>query len=288
MAKRRKARVGKIQTRTQFTSRRVDNASSDIDMLDIDSSSTPPNPSRRKGNNPKRNTAGNNNTKSPAPTTPRIGPRTQQPKAPLKFNTYHPGAETFNSHCPACAVTHRLNYGLRTTLDTLFRRFHDALDRWADDVGVGSGRSIDPMEWQAEMTTLVLERERERRPSEMRRMLEGMMFGGGSGPCHPLPLPDVRREELEEVVVVSQSQARLSVLPMPVPVAQSRAGDFLPLTDPGLAPTTMGTTLPENGQRQPRRRSVCRKGSERNERREGVKWGRSSSSPYRGRKYSLM
>ncbi|KAK5656163.1 hypothetical protein OQA88_4923 [Cercophora sp. LCS_1] len=108
-----------------------------------------------------------------------------------------PNSATFNSDCSACTAMVRLNRdfsrNLRTHMETFFHKLYAEIERWADDVGVGNGRSFDPMDWQMEMTTRIIERERrpsERRCSYMRIVSSANTGGIMAGPVHvPVAAP---------------------------------------------------------------------------------------------------
>ncbi|KAK0752141.1 hypothetical protein B0T18DRAFT_458471 [Schizothecium vesticola] len=69
---------------------------------------------------------------------------------------HHHGAHAAVPCCGHCDFVLRCNYELRDTVAACLSTCGAALARWADDVGVGSGESVDMMEWQPEGTTLVV------------------------------------------------------------------------------------------------------------------------------------
>ncbi|KAK3501830.1 hypothetical protein B0T13DRAFT_211797 [Neurospora crassa] len=80
-----------------------------------------------------------------------------------------------NATCESCFKTHHLNATLHQSLLAYTRDMYTILQRWSDDVGCGEGTQVfvtDPMEWQPEKAAVVIEKER--RPSEMCRMLMKM------------------------------------------------------------------------------------------------------------------
>jgi hypothetical protein len=62
--------------------------------------------------------------------------------------------------CRSCATIFRLNESLARHLLELSRKCHQAFDRWAEEMGISF--ALDPMEWQSEGTTMIIERERRR------------------------------------------------------------------------------------------------------------------------------
>ena len=65
--------------------------------------------------------------------------------------------------CSTCATTFHLHRHLGQSLLELSSKWSLAFERWAEALGL----SVEEMEWQAEGTTLVIERERQRRHSTM-------------------------------------------------------------------------------------------------------------------------
>ncbi|KAK2072267.1 hypothetical protein P8C59_006633 [Phyllachora maydis] len=87
-----------------------------------------------------------NNEISPHP-PPRAqhGRPPHRPPPPCPASADHPP-------CHGCDVVRASNERLRAALASASA----ALDRWADDVGVGDGRTVERMEWQREPTTTVV------------------------------------------------------------------------------------------------------------------------------------
>lgn len=123
-------------------------------MLETDNDSSPPPSARFRGSRGRGKGRGSGSGRS------------RQSHNSIAYNnnsdhdqvSYSPGIGTFNPNCQECTLTTRLNHNLRVKLDRLLGACRDAMERWADDVGVGTGVSMEPMEWRPEMTTLVLER----------------------------------------------------------------------------------------------------------------------------------
>lgn len=104
-------------------------------------------------------------TALPSNPTPRPPPQQTNPyppRCPTCHTTscqHHHAAHVASSVTPCCAhceFVRRCNYDLRDAVAASLASCGAALARWADDVGVGSGGSVDMMEWQPEGTTLIV------------------------------------------------------------------------------------------------------------------------------------
>ena len=73
--------------------------------------------------------------------------------------------------CGACTSVRQSNQRLRELLLRYLAKQRQAIDYWADGVGVGDGNSFEEMDWQYEPTTLVTFRFQDRRYSSIRQIL---------------------------------------------------------------------------------------------------------------------
>lgn len=206
--------------------RAVTRVMSDVEMLETDNDTPPPPSTRSRAGRGRTRGRGGGSDQG------RLSNNRQSHNS-IAYNnnsdhpqtSYNPRIETFNPNCQECASTSRLNTNLRVKLDRLLGACRDAMERWADDVGVGTGLSMEPMEWRPEMTTLVLERVR--RPSEFQSTLPtSSQIPAALLPTHSAEgLAGQQRQQIqtqEQTGLQQQQQQQLGQPQLPPPQQQSQ------------------------------------------------------------------